>query len=237
MGKGYLTKYMRFIVNGVDLSLDTRQIGELRCLMAPVDVTGLEEIKKAIADQKLDIGISGYQAYLNDTTGYSLDTIEAGNNAISTLLMGDGEAPSVGSLAYMVNGVVMGDPISLNEIAVISANIAADGASIHKQPIGHVLAYGEITATGSQASIDNGVASTDGYQIHLHVLDGSGEFAFVVEHSTDDSTYTTLQALVLDGSVEGGEQVTDLEATVNRYIRFTATRTSGTARVVCTLAR
>jgi hypothetical protein len=73
----------------------------------------------------------------------------------------------------------------------------------------------------------------------LQVLDATGDFAFIIEQSSDDGdadAWATLASFTLDGTAIGSQFIT-VAGAVERYIRFTATRTSGQNNVVCAYAR
>ena len=64
----------------------------------------------------------------------------------------------------------------------------------------------------------------------------SGVFAITVEDSPDDSAWSTLETFTLDGSAIGSE-VSFVTGTIERYVRVTATRTSGTIQLAVGYAR
>jgi hypothetical protein len=96
-----------------------------------------------------------------------------------------------------------------------------------------------LTATTTSASVDNAVATANGYQANLHVIakgSGSVEWVFEIEHSDNGSDWSTLASFALDGDTLTAEHKSG-SGTVERYLRLVSTRTSGSVTVVCALSR
>ena len=134
----------------------------------------------------------------------------------------------------------MSDTAGLDgEAHVITADFRADPDTYSGyNPFGKIL-KGAVTlsATGEGPSIDNGALTTNGYHAILHVLESdAGTWVLEVEHSTDDAAWSQLALFTADGSVITSEYATGA-GTVNRYVQFTYTRTSGTVKVVCAFGR
>jgi hypothetical protein len=96
-----------------------------------------------------------------------------------------------------------------------------------------------LSATTNGTSIDNGAATTGGWHANLHTVASSGgTWAFTIEHSSDNSNWSTLGTFTGDGSAIAAEYLTSADGvTVNRYVRFVATRTSGTVTPVVVFCR
>lgn len=80
------------------------------------------------------------------------------------------------------------------------------------------------TASGNGTSQDNGAASSNGAVCHLHITDVSGStpsMTVVVQHSTNNSTWTTLGSFSAATAV--GSQTLQVSGTVNRYVRASFT--------------
>jgi|TARA_R110000824_G_scaffold21078_6_gene78872 hypothetical protein len=80
------------------------------------------------------------------------------------------------------------------------------------------------TATGNSASVDNSASSASGGSGYIQITAESGSsptLAAVLQHSSDDTTFTTLGTFTTSGTV-GAERIT-VTGTVNRYIRVNAT--------------
>lgn len=104
------------------------------------------------------------------------------------------------------------------------------------QPIVSHSAFGTASTAGTATAIDNAVDTVYGAIGYLHVTELSGSMAFVLQHSDDNVTYTTL---VNFGTITApmGTRVA-VTGTVEQYTRLVRTPAStGTAAFVCGLAR
>lgn len=91
------------------------------------------------------------------------------------------------------------------------------------------------TATGNGTSQDNSTSTANGGVAHLHITDVSGttpSMTVLVQHSTNNSTWTTLGTFSAATAV--GSQTLQVTGTVNRYIRASFT-ISGTTPSFTTL--
>lgn len=98
------------------------------------------------------------------------------------------------------------------------------------------IAFGTRSAAGTTTTVDNAGSSVYGGAAYLHVNSLTGSMAVRIEHSTDDSSYSTL---VNFGTITApiGTRVT-VAGTVNRYTRLVHTpATTGTMAFVAGLAR
>jgi hypothetical protein len=80
------------------------------------------------------------------------------------------------------------------------------------------------TATGNGASQDNGAGTSNGAVCHLHITAVSGttpSMTAIVQHSTNNSTWTTLGSFSAATAV--GSQTLQVSGTVNRYVRASFT--------------
>jgi hypothetical protein len=85
------------------------------------------------------------------------------------------------------------------------------------------------TDTTNGSSVDNGASSSNGGLAFLHILQAaaSDTYSIVVEGSSDNSVWGTVDSFTLDASAIGSERLI-LSGTLPRYLRFKATR-SGSA--------
>jgi len=121
----------------------------------------------------------------------------------------------------------------ISDIVMISAEAQS---STGYERLLSVHANAEETAAGTTASVNAGADSTNGGAGYLHVSAISGSMAFVIEHSDDDISYSTL---VNFGTVIApiGTRVA-FTGTAEQYARLVHTpATTGTATFVCGLAR
>lgn len=81
-----------------------------------------------------------------------------------------------------------------------------------------------ITATNDSTSVDNGAGTSNGGIANLHITAVSGTtptFAAVIQHSTNNSVFTTLASFT-SASTVGSESIS-FSGTVNRYVRVAYT--------------
>jgi len=77
----------------------------------------------------------------------------------------------------------------------------------------------KFVANGSTASLDLGTGGTDGAILYLHVLDISDDATVKIEHSTDNTVWTTLHDYTTVSTIAGTRTIKT--GTINRYIRVT----------------
>lgn len=242
-GKNKLLRYCRLYVNGGDLSGDSRTFSSAESIAESVDMTGWSsaQYRSYIVEQTVNVALRGYQAMLNDDTNQSFDLLkDAGGTGFEvSLLFGGGAAPVAGDPAYIMAAAQFSSSISIDESKpILTAEFLADSSvSAHYKPWGVVLLPSTaLTSTTTGTTIDNLAATTSAYHAHLHILaTSSGDYEFVIQHSTNGSDWSTLNTFTLNGSAIGSERLSGT-GTVNRYRRIVATRTGGTCTAVCVLA-
>lgn len=87
-----------------------------------------------------------------------------------------------------------------------------------------LTALAALTATGNGTSQDNAAATSNGAVAHLHITAVSGttpSMTVTIEHSTNNSTWTTLGTFAAANAV--GSQTLQISGTVNRYVRASRT--------------
>jgi hypothetical protein len=134
-------------------------------------------------------------------------------------------------VTYLPDGTAVGDAAFLmdsirTEYSISSAVAATVDATLTTQTTGDT-GYGvclaplaAVTADTNGSSVDNGASSGNGAVAHLHVTAYSGltSNAIRIEHSTNNSTWTTLASFT---SVTGTtSQRLAITGTVNRYVRL-----------------
>lgn len=244
-GKNKVRRWMRALVGGYDLSGDSRTFQSLDNKVDFVDLTGWNQsVHSGLSDGQREIGVKGFQALLNDSASRAFAVLkDAAQNYPVSVLFGGGAEPALGDPAYLIAAVQALSTVGLDGKApVIQADFLPDAPhyvdGAVDNPLGVVLAGAvSLSATTTGVSIDQGAASTAGAHANLHVLASSGgTWALIIEHSTDDSSWSTLMTFSSTGAAVGAEQQT-VTGTVNRYVRYKATRTSGTLTPVITFAR
>ena len=91
-----------------------------------------------------------------------------------------------------------------------------------------------VTTTSNSASQDNSTSSTSGAVAHLHITAVSGTtptLAAVVQHSTNNSTWSTLGSFTTASAI--GSEVITVTGTVNRYVRVAFTVGGTTPSFTC----
>ena len=246
-GKNKLVRYMRLLFHGYNLSGDSRKFDELSNSADAVDMLGWSDAAhNYLSDAHRNTGVKGYQALLNDATAGALTALQqtAGTmkeRALSVLL-GSLAEPAIGDPAYVLASVLMSDNAGLDGGAVVlQCDFMADAAQAsasNDQPWGVVLhPETSLAATTNGASVNNGAATTNGLHANIHVtVSSGGTWAFKIQHSTDGAAWADLVSFTINGSAINSEHVS-VAGTVNQYLRFVATRTSGSVTPFCTAAR
>jgi len=243
-GKDKVERYARIYVGGYDLSGDARTFSSLDNNFGEVDFTGWSEsVRNYLSNGHRIVGIRGFQALVNDTSGRAFDQLKSAENSSQvSLLFGGGGAPAPGDPAYVLPSVQMSDTANFDSGAgMITADFIPEASQMsanYDNPMGVVLADStSISATTNYTSSDFGAQTTAGWSANLHVTATSlGNFAIVIEDSADDSVWATLGTFTSTaGSVES--EFLSGSGTVDRYVRITATRTAGTVTIIVTFAR
>lgn len=97
-----------------------------------------------------------------------------------------------------------------------------------------------LTTSGNGSSQDNGAATSNGAVAHLHITAVSGttpSMTMLVQHSTNNSTWTTLGTFSVASAV--GSQTLQISGTVNRYLRasYTITGTNPSFTTLVAISR
>jgi len=243
-GKDKLLRHVRFIIGAYDLSGDFRSFDRLENTFEPADMTGVSEgCKNYSIGSVRQVGISGIQALLNDAATGAWSLLKDSNTEQEiSVLMGGGGAPAIGDPAYLLPGVQMSSDTAVDtNVVVMNTNFlfTPSGANaVVSNPIGVVLHPStSLSSTTNGSSVDNGASSSGGCWALLHIVatDG-GTWTFKVQDSPNDSDWADVLTFVANGSTLTSEQY-NATGTVDRYLRFQATRTSGTVTPICTVAR
>ena len=250
-GKNKLMRSARIYVGGYDLSGDSRTFGTAMGTFGEVDFTGWSElVRNYLADGWLQAGITGYQALMNDTSGRALDQLQLSGDSTASqlsLCFGSGGAdPAVPDPAYVLPSIQLNDLQGFDSAAAVLSGVdfrmdaAQYDANIAKT-LGHVMrgptTLSATLSASSSNTVDGGGQTTEGGFAILHILStASGNFAFKLRDSSDDSSFADLASFTLDGSAVGSELIT-FSGTVDQYVGFDAARTGGSCVAVCTFVR
>lgn len=244
LGKNKLLRFCRVYLGGYDVSGDTRTFNTLENSMSEVDFTGLGQDGNYLANQVRKLGVSGYQALMNDLAAGSASTLlnPAPQNLNLSVFIGGGAAPAVGDMAYLLPSIQMGATSDFSATAgVLSADFLPGTTNVaHGNPFGRVhLPLTALTATDTGTNVNNAAATATGGALGiLHVtVSSGGTWSFVIQQSADGSTnWTTLITFTLTGNAVTSEAVF-VTGAVQQYTRTLFTRTSGTLTAACAMAR
>jgi len=188
------------------------------------------------------VGVRGFRAFGNDASGGAFTVLGAPDGATAmnvAFAIGGNAEPEADDPVYMMIGCHLTAPVSFDGGAfVIDADVLPLG-NYNDNPWGKILLpKTNISVTTTGDDIDNGALTSTGYIAYLAVFaTSSGDYSFVVEHGVDTGSYATLASFTLDGSAIASEALTSQSATVNRYTRLVATKTTGSCTVFCGLVR
>jgi len=243
-GKDKLMRWARLYVGGYDISGDSRTMSTADIVFGEADITGWSEaVFNFLRDGRLATGITGYQSIMNDTaTTGSVALLQDGNAQNLSLFFGGAGEPAIPDPAYLLPAVQLMDNMSIDSnVALINADFKPQAGVIDtavSHPLGVMLSPAtSISSTTSNTSHDNEGATTGGWHAMIHITaESSGNFAFTIEHGTDDAAWATLGTFVTTGGSVSSEYLSG-SGTVNQYTRFVATRTGGTVTPVVSFAR
>jgi hypothetical protein len=242
-GKDKLLRWARVFVGGYDISGDARTFGNFSNKVEGVDMTGVdEELINYLSDGVRQVGITGFRCLMNDNTNRSMDLLDTADalNEVSVLFGGGGE-PVVADLAYFLPAAQMKTNTAWDGAAgTMEADFLFDAANYDgnsNNPAGVVLNNSQLTATKTATAHQVAASSANGWHATLHTTATSnGNYALIIEHAATESSYATLGTFSGDGSTITSEHLSG-SGTVNKYVRFDATRTAGTATFICVFAR
>lgn len=133
-------------------------------------------------------------------------------------------------VTYLPGGAAVGDAAFLidsirTDYSTTSSVTGTVDASITAMTTGDtgygacIAASAAITVDTTGSAVDNGASSANGAVAHLHVTAFSGltSNAIRIEHSTNNSTWTTLASFT--SVTAAASQRLDIAGTINRYVR------------------
>jgi hypothetical protein len=215
------------ITHGVNVSGDVGSINNLTLTRADLDTTGLDKTAHERLTGTGD-GSIDFTSFFNDEVAGSHLTLRAmpATSVMWTWLLAGAEAGGAGmtgTVQQMSYSPVRGRNGSM-EIGVVGS--ARDGYPPFEDHVN--VSPGIVThaSATSSASIDSLASSAlGGIGFLQYTSRASGTPTFLIEHSTNNSTWATLLTFVGTGGVTSfGERLT-VTGTVNRYLRATTTGT------------
>jgi len=233
-------RWFRLIVDEVNLSGDSRQVGDFGTTRQIAPIEGWSDGVVHYSLGQTEHMLSGYQAVFNNTAALGSHTeLSAIEEYVISLPIGIRAAPAIGDPAFLSSMNQTLYTVDGTDAVLVNAEfVKAITDSDHEAAWGVVLAPGTaFTATDNGASVDNAASSASGALAHLHVtVSDGGTWAYKVQDSANNSDWADLITFSSDGTVIAGERG-DVAGTVDRYLRFQATRTSGTCTAWCTVVR
>jgi hypothetical protein len=245
-------RYLRLLANGYNLSGDMRAVSSFGTEFAQADATGWSDGTLQYLAGRANVMLDGFTAIFNNTPTATGPTAAGAHQVLSiggsfyvSLHIGIRAVPAIGNPAFAAVFEQVGYNVNGEGDEPVMLNATFGGSAVLPSSVyvwGVTLAAGtELSSTTTNGSVDNGAPSANGYIAFLHVPQTTGaiasnDWAFVIEHSANDSTWATLGTFAADGSAITAERMT-ATGTVNRYTRLVSTRTAGTARPWVTLIR
>lgn len=220
----------RVYVNGRDLSSYLRR-GEVSGARDKVKTTCFNQSAHTYIQGLLDGSVSAEGIFDGDTNRVDsiLNTaLGASTDSIWTVWL-QGET-AVGSVGRALRGVhtAYGSRAVNTDVVSCSASAQANGGPERVLSL-HPLAAETSASNGT--ALDNSAGTTAGASAYLHVSAFSGTSVTVlVEHSTDNSSWSTLLTFTAASAAGTSERVaTSSTATVNRYLRVSWSGTFSSA--------
>jgi hypothetical protein len=244
LGKNKIINHCRLYVGGYDLSGDSRTFDRCEYGIGQIDTTGWsDEIATALSDGMWKFGVYGYQAFMDDAAGKSSAILGAAPTSTQLVLaFGGGAAPVAGDLSYLMGTTILSSQAGFSDKIGVYQTDFASGTDMSgtyiKQPFGRLLyPKTDLTDTANGSSVDHGAATAAGGFAVLQVFTATGVYALKVQHSANNADWSDLITFTKTGAAVGSELKQTSSGTVYQYLRFQATKTSGTITAACAFAR
>ena len=244
-GKDHLLRWARLYDGPYDYSGHTREIGAMKNTIDTANFHSIADtVRWVSAKGHRTVGIDGYQALMDDTATTGSHTLlkSPATSTRVTVLFGGAGVPAVGDPAYVLGGALrIGDaPRTFTEnVALIQVDYVSDGAqTLIGDPWGVALSINtSITETTNGTAVDNAASTAVGGHATLHILaTSSGNYAIKIQDSPNNSDWADLLTFTSTGGALESEQKA-VTLTVDRWLRFQATKTAGTMTAICAFAR
>ena len=237
-------KHCRLILDELNLSGVSRQVGSLGVEYEATDITGYGDGVHYFTLGQATHLLNGYQAAFSNLASVGSHTeLKDFEEYIASFCIGVRGVPEIGSVAWLSSVEQMRYDVQGADAPLVNVDfVKAITDNDHTNPWGVVLSDGgqAFTATVANAGVDNEAATTNGFVAHLHVLaTAAGDYAFNIETSSDDGdgdAYANAATFTADGSALTSERI-DVAGAVERYVRLNAVRTAGTCTAWVTMAR
>ena len=241
VGKTHIS-HCRLIVDSVDLSGVSRQVGSLGIEHNTTDITGYSDAVHHVSVGQANHLLTGYQAaYSNLAVLGSHTELKDLEEYIVSWAFGVKAPPEIGSSAWLSSMEQLSYDVSANLVSVDFAKAITDND--HTNPWGFVLEAATSRAESADlVGVDNLVATTNGIVAHLHVVATTGTtWSFDIEESSDDEAadnYASIAQFTADGATLVTERI-DVAGAVEQYLRLAIVRlgAAGDVTVWLTVAR
>lgn len=217
----------KLFLGGYDISGDVGAINSLSTPVGMFNVTGLDksamERIQGVTDATLE-----FAAFVNTTA-------TTGSHAVLSSL------PTTDRTALYLLGTTLGDPCAGVVATQVDYRVErpADGslaATVNLTSSGgggiewgkNLVADGKAThaSATNEASVDDGAGTSAGGAGYLmHVSRATGTSGYIIEHSTNNSTWATLLTFATSGGASAAAERKTVTGTVNRYVRAATTGT------------
>ena len=186
---------------------ETTALGDSWREQTPMGVRSAELTQSGWFDDAANSSVAAFVG--KETTSQVVTLAPAGSTA------GSKATGFAGAFGAEVDRVVEKEGLHKLNVTYTAAGAIEDGKILE--------ALGARTTSGNSASLDNSASSANGASGYLQITAVSGTsptLALTLQHSTDDTTFTTLASFTMAGSI-GAERIT-ATGTVNRYVRVNA---------------
>jgi hypothetical protein len=233
-------RYARLLIQGNNLSGDSRSLGTVGLGGNPADVTGWVDIMENIPGMAT-VNFGDYSALFNNKVsapGVNAGTHTAlnaiGTDLFGTVAFGISEPPTIGapSFSASLTQFTYLPNMTPSDAVAISATFNAGENAVAGW--GQMLAIGvSESATIDLPSLDNGAAAPKGYMWIYHVAQSAGamgtnDWDLTMEDSPADSVFSaTLGVATNIGSAVTSAVITD-PGSVDRYTRASLVKNAGT---------
>lgn len=229
------SRYARFLADGYNLSGSARSLGQGGIVHTEAPMSGWSADLNEFGHGRGAVMMGPFQAVFDkDDEAGSYDALSGNDAAVVSLVLGIGEAPTIGAPAFSADVEQFEDTVTVSDDSPVILNADFSAAVAGEAGWGQMLAIGaSISSSTDLGSLDGGASSSDGFIAVLHVVTsegamGSNDFTLQLEDSANDSDWANLgSAFSLDGSAIGAEVITGT-GTVRQYVRLSITKTAGT---------
>lgn len=193
-----------------------------------MDLTAFQEPDNAMPG--VERGEANLTAFLDPATNNSHDALKSAGGYTGkclSIILGQNATPTVGdpALAMIATEFDYRTPIATRSAVIANARFVNQGA-YRPDVFGVCLVNTTITNTATGTTVDQLAATTLAGAAYLQILTpvATDSYAIKVQHSTDGSAWVDKATFTANGQSRTSERLA-LTGTINRYVRYVATRT------------